>query len=97
MGWEPITSAPLDGAEVDLWDGVRRVPNCHYHCGDWLWWNSTSVDDEPTWITVKSPTHWRPIPKAPASVQQNGGGDCSCHFRGFGDCDCGKDYRAVPE
>lgn len=24
----------------------------------------------------------------------SGGGDCMCHFRAYGDCDCGKDYRS---
>lgn len=27
------------------------------------------------------------------SLMNNGGGDCLCHFRAYGDCDCGKDYR----
>ena len=25
---------------------------------------------------------------------RQGSGDCTCHFRAYGECDCGKDYRA---
>jgi len=66
--WQPIETAPRDGTEVDLWKGKHRLPNCHFHCGEWLWWNTTSVDDEPSWLKVKDPTHWRPLPPGPGAA-----------------------------
>lgn len=63
--WQPIETAPRDGTEVDLWKGKHRLPNCHFHCGEWLWWNTTIVDDEPSWLKVKDPTHWRPLQPGP--------------------------------
>ena len=67
LSWQPIET------EVDLWKGKHRFPNCHFHCGEWLWWNTTSVDDEPSWLKVKDPTHWRPLPPAPEPEPERSG------------------------
>jgi hypothetical protein len=62
--WQPIETAPMDGTEVDLWANGRRT-DCHIHCGEWLKWMSTSVDDEPRWLPIEQPTHWMPLPEPP--------------------------------
>lgn len=66
--WRPIETAPRDGTEVDLWDGKRRRTDCHFHCGEWLQWNTSSVDDEPSWIIISNPTHWQPQPPPPPTT-----------------------------
>ena len=73
LSWQPIETAPMDGTEVDLWRGKHRFPNCHFHCGEWLWWNTTSVDDEPSWLKVKDPTHWLPLPPGPEPEPERSG------------------------
>ena len=73
LSWQPIETAPMDGTEVDLWRGKHRFPNCHHHCGEWLWWNTTSVDDEPSWLKVKDPTHWLPLPPGPEPEPERSG------------------------
>ena len=65
MRWRTMDSAPRDGREVDLWAGGRRWPVCHYHEGEWLHWNSFSVDEEPCWQRLYNATHWMPLPTPP--------------------------------
>lgn len=41
--WLLIADAPRDGTEVDLWvineaGLAHRVADCHWHCGEWLYW-----------------------------------------------------------
>lgn len=67
IGWEPITTAPKDGTEVDLWvewecpcggDPLRgRVPDCTW-CEEGQCWAGLEV--------YERPTHWtRPPPPPP--------------------------------
>lgn len=65
QGWQPIESAPRDGTDIDLWANGQRVTDCHWHCGQWLSWHSSSVDEEPTWEAIKNATHWMPLPAPP--------------------------------
>jgi hypothetical protein len=63
--WQPIETAPRDGTEIDLWASGRRWADCHWHLGEWLRWQSDSVDEEPTHKRIAFPTHWMPLPPAP--------------------------------
>lgn len=63
--WRDIETAPKDGDEIDLWGGGRRWTDCHWHLGEWLRWDSYSVDAEPTWQRIHAPTHWMPLPEPP--------------------------------
>jgi hypothetical protein len=56
--WQPMGTAPTDGEELDLFANGRRIPDCHWHAGEWLCWASSSVDEEPTWKAVKRPVYW---------------------------------------
>lgn len=72
MAWRPIETAPLDGAEVDLFlMGVGRKTDCHFHCGQWLKWGYEE-DEEGHWEHVDDATHWMPIPAPPLAS----GADC---------------------
>jgi hypothetical protein len=66
--WQLIETAPPNSdTEVDLWvPGKGRLPNCHFHCGQWLWW-TTRGDEEPTWQVVQ-PTHWMTLPEPPRAA-----------------------------
>lgn len=71
MAWRPISSAPLDGTEVDLWCKPPDYPcggratDCHYHCGKWL---KYGADPEVGFIKIENATHWRPLPDPPVTV-----------------------------
>lgn len=79
--WRPIETAPKDGTEVDLWlaplseDGYPltpcRLPNAHFHCGEWLFWGG---DPEIGWLSVDHRvTHWMPVPSPPCLDDAGGG------------------------
>lgn len=75
-GWQPIGTAPKDGVtEVDLWADNQRWPDCHYHKGDWLFWASLGVDDEPHHERVPNPTHWKRDPAPPTEPAPAGAPD----------------------
>jgi len=67
--WRPIETAPLDGTEVLVWDedtqAVQRAAYIPYWGGDPTWQLGTCLQfgDETSQL---SPTHWMPLPKAPA-------------------------------
>ena len=76
MEWQPIETAPKDGTDVDLWvttptGFAGRVPDCHWHCGEWL---RKGKYDEAIWVPVESEgwkvTHWmaRPTPPETSDV-----------------------------
>lgn len=56
--WRPITSAPLDGSNVDIWsDLYGRITDCFYRRGVWM-----TGDDRTFFDSI---THWMPIPDEP--------------------------------
>lgn len=70
--WQPIETAPRDGTVVLLWLGA---PWCEVRMAKWFapWGNwqdpESSVDparDEYCGIGMNLPTHWQPLPAAPA-------------------------------
>lgn len=67
-GWRDIASAPRDRTEVDVWSDAGRFTDCHFHCGEWLYW-AAGLDDEPHWVAV-NPTHWQPLPSPPSLHEQ---------------------------
>ncbi|SPL64446.1 DUF551 domain-containing protein [Ochrobactrum soli] len=61
-GWLPIESAPKDGTAVLAYQAGRYFKcwlECDQYEGGYFW--QDEEDSEP------SPTHWRPLPSAPAS------------------------------
>ena len=60
QGWQPIETAPTDGGEVLVYVGKSYVGGCVVAVkdtnGDWLDWDGD----------VWEPTHWMPLPAAPA-------------------------------
>lgn len=84
MGWRPIDDEAKSGDDYDIWiapvseDGFKltpcRVPNAHFHCGEWLVYGQ---DAEEGWIAVQHPvTHYMPLPVPPQAGE--GGGDQDC-------------------
>jgi hypothetical protein len=61
--WHSITTAPMDGAPVDLFKKTsrqrRRVINCRYLNGKWLKQNGRQA------FNKGGPTHWMEIPPDP--------------------------------
>ena len=59
-GWRDIATAPTDGGEVLVYVGKSYVGGCVVAVkdtnGDWLDWDGD----------VWEPTHWMPLPAAPA-------------------------------
>jgi hypothetical protein len=65
-GWEPIETAPKDGAEVLLFDPKHREQFVAFPGpdGEWVF---AAREHGPRFI-VKNPTHWRPLPPSPEGV-----------------------------
>ena len=68
-GWQPIETAPKDGQDILVTDGM----NCY--CVEWDeefdWW---TVDDNklgPFRLRGSAPTHWVPLPPAPGPADQS--------------------------
>lgn len=71
--WRPISTAPKDGTEIDLWVVSRsgpfqwREPDCHFDNG---WWIQDDGRKRPIAIGEDpkvTPTHWRPLPEPPVT------------------------------
>ncbi|MFC4923037.1 DUF551 domain-containing protein [Delftia deserti] len=69
MNWQPIETAPKDGAEVWAFNGeqARMVWLEDEFCALWVWGDAllTEVDPSPD-----QPTHWMPLPAAPGAEPQ---------------------------
>jgi hypothetical protein len=75
MDWQPIETAPLDGSKVII------LLNGHVTVGDYSvrehFENGKSVYRNASWRVLgmywpgeePAPTHWMPLPKAPAVAQ----------------------------
>ena len=66
MEWQPISTAPLDGTEFDVWcpepGGGYRVANAYWSTVDAKWqWQGQG--DRMQW--AHQPTHWMPLPTPP--------------------------------
>lgn len=79
-GWRDIESAPRDGTEMDLWcdiEGYRpgRVTNCVWMHGPSGpdWYTRGERGWEPIGAIGVTPTHWMPLPPAPARKALGGG------------------------
>lgn len=87
--WQPIETAPKDGAFVDLWSASRgRLVNCKWvtvsytHDTPWGWVSSTVG-------RITDATHWQPLPSPPilptvrdAEAQAGEGLASTSHDRG---------------
>jgi hypothetical protein len=81
MEWQPIETAPKDGATVLLWgtsageiSGPSKVEGIEVgsYCGpggdyQGFEWASALGDAYAVWV---KPSHWMPLPPAPSSTQQ---------------------------
>jgi hypothetical protein len=60
--WQPISTAPKDGTEIDVWDSYSNSRNCDvsYDAKHNLWFSreGPSSDHEDV-------THWMPLPPPP--------------------------------
>ncbi len=67
MKWQPIATAPQDGAEVLLfclskkYDDTFRIVG--YFSAAWNQWEIDGVDD--CFRNDLKPTHWMPLPEPP--------------------------------
>lgn len=79
-GWQPIETAPRDGARVDLWivrlsssgrhHDEHRVPNCYWDARKDRWRTSwLRADGHPPIPANYVPTHWMPLPAPPSSTE----------------------------
>lgn len=69
--WRPIESAPKDGGEVDLWADGKRVTNARFLDGEWKAWMLAYHESIwGYWPIHNEPTHWMPLPGAPALSDQ---------------------------
>jgi hypothetical protein len=63
--WQPIETAPHTGIAVLLWQPWKSGRDCavigHYANG-WCWRDNEEMQPEPT--------HWQPLPAAPAPETQ---------------------------
>ncbi len=64
-GWQPIDTAPRDGAWVLLATPSGKIASGCFHPRYKVWsWPYVMVE----------PTHWMPMPDRPKALQQGGGG-----------------------
>jgi hypothetical protein len=71
--WQPIETAPKDGARIDIWvewtskTGVRgkRIPNCYWHRKANAWKTDCYYKDGWCHWRGEKPTHWMPLPEPP--------------------------------
>lgn len=88
-GWKPISSAPKDGTDILLTNGV------HVSCGHWHYDEGGTTEHRDLdgryigqddrdgfagWLDwmggmTPNPTHWMPLPAAPGSVSPSAPGD----------------------
>lgn len=61
-GWQPIETAPKNGAEVLAWDGGLYIA-C-YQDGRWI-----SQVDADFWEHYINPTHWQPKLRGPENEE----------------------------
>lgn len=70
--WQPIETAPRDGSDVLLTDGVN-IENCYYNkeykCSEGWWVVSCSDNWGFACVHEAQPTHWMPLPKPPKEVE----------------------------
>lgn len=80
MRWDQIDTAPKDGTVVDLWEDGARVTDCrwetkkiNYYVGSKIrqrevtcWWSPGCGCGDDNGM-VQSPSHWMPVPDAPAA------------------------------
>jgi hypothetical protein len=65
-GWQPIETAPKDGTEIVAHDAATGTSHvtCWIH-GGWHDPDSHYYSEAPDFV----PTHWRPLPKPPATKE----------------------------
>ena len=79
-GWQPIETAPKDGTPVILWtvwvgDEISPDPFSEVQIGYWDHGNdlpeSHDFSRRPEWVVqrIGEPTHWMPLPAAPAKQE----------------------------
>lgn len=69
MDWQPIETAPRDGSDIILWLPWVACART----GRWTMHKLWSVDFGATRMIVRGePTHWMPLPPAPAEQAPTG-------------------------
>lgn len=82
MIWQPIETAPKDGASVLCWHHIWGMPKYAFldHCG----WKLT----ETMFAVGIDPTHWIAIPRTPINDCEACGGMGRIMFTADEDIDC---------
>ena len=78
--WQPIETAPKDGTRMDLWAKSwlpafdrfesKRFADCYWRQQDVIMggWKAAWIGVSSDWL----PTHWMPLPDAPAAPSREG-------------------------
>jgi len=68
--WQPISTAPKDGTEIDVWIGSERVVDVFWSHKRNAWCRS-EYEQNFGYVdyTIQPPTHWMPIPSPPQEPQ----------------------------
>ena len=63
MNWQPIDTAPKDGARVLLLFYTDAVASCHFknHSEGGNWYTDIGFS-----MLIERPTHWMPLPEPPS-------------------------------
>ena len=64
--WQPIETAPKDGTPV-LLAGCRKIVVAAWLEDEIDWWHVDDNKRGPFALRGPAPTHWMPLPAAPAS------------------------------
>jgi hypothetical protein len=64
--WQPIETAPRDGAKFLAWDGEELLIAWRYE-GRWIY----DQEMESPYLTHWGPTHWQPLPIPPITPNPN--------------------------
>jgi hypothetical protein len=77
--WQPIATVPMDGSEVLLYlqAPFTRVVKARWFdvWENWIEGEFPDPQDEYCGIGSRVPTHWMPVPEAPAASKEGGTGN----------------------
>lgn len=71
--WWPIETAPKDGSRILVWDGEPEIVRWDDVSHDYRkgWASGGLFSEHAWWYDESFPTHWQPLPSAPATRTPN--------------------------